>query len=84
MMRTIRRRFLRRMAAVSWGLLRRRCMAFQPEQIAVMPNLRVISCFGVGVDKIALPAARERGIPVGHTPDILNDCVAESGVCLAA
>lgn len=52
------------------------------EQIAVMPNLKVISCFGVGVDKIALPAARERGIPVGYTPDILNDCVADTALAL--
>lgn len=53
-----------------------------PEQIAALPNLRVISCFGVGVDKIALPAARARGIPVGYTPDILNDCVADAAFAL--
>ena len=52
------------------------------EQIAAMPNLRVISCFGVGVDKIAVGAARERGIPVGYTPDILNDCVADTAFAL--
>jgi lactate dehydrogenase-like 2-hydroxyacid dehydrogenase len=37
----------------------------------------VISSFGVGVDKIDLPAAAARGIPVGNTPDVLNDCVAD-------
>ena len=52
------------------------------EQIAAMPALRVISCFGVGVDKIALEAARARGIPVGYTPDILNDCVADTAFAL--
>ena len=52
------------------------------EQIAAMPNLRVISCFGVGVDKIAMDAARARGIAVGYTPDILNDCVADTAFAL--
>ena len=52
------------------------------EQIAALPALQVISCFGVGTDKIALDAARARGIPVGYTPDILNDCVADSAFAL--
>jgi lactate dehydrogenase-like 2-hydroxyacid dehydrogenase len=51
-------------------------------QIAAMPNLRVISCFGVGVDKIDMEAARARGIAVGYTPDILNDCVADTAFAL--
>jgi lactate dehydrogenase-like 2-hydroxyacid dehydrogenase len=52
------------------------------EQIAAMPKLRVISCFGVGVDKIAMDAAHARGIAVGYTPDILNDCVADIAFAL--
>jgi lactate dehydrogenase-like 2-hydroxyacid dehydrogenase len=52
------------------------------EQIAAMPKLRVISCFGVGIDKIAMEAARSRGIAVGYTPDILNDCVADTAFAL--
>ncbi len=52
------------------------------EQIAAMPNLQIISCFGVGVDKIAMPDARARNIPVGYTPDILNDCVADTAFAL--
>lgn len=43
-----------------------------------LPKLRVISSFGVGYETIALAAARERGIPVGYTPDVLNDCVADT------
>ena len=39
----------------------------------------MISSFGVGVDKIDLAAAGKRGIPVGNTPDVLNDCVADLG-----
>ena len=46
--------------------------------IAALPSLRVISSFGVGLDRIDLAAARERGIAVGYTPDVLNDCVADA------
>jgi hydroxypyruvate reductase len=45
--------------------------------IAALPRLRVISSFGVGLDKLDLQAAARRGIPVGYTPDVLNDCVAD-------
>jgi len=45
--------------------------------MAACPNVKVISSFGVGVDKIDLPAAAARGIQVGNTPDVLNDCVAD-------
>jgi hydroxypyruvate reductase len=50
--------------------------------IAALPTLKVISSFGVGVDKIDLKAAAERGIPVGNTPDVLNDCVADLAIGL--
>ena len=40
-------------------------------------NLRVISQVAVGVDNIDLQAAAARGIPVGHTPDLLTDATAD-------
>ena len=43
-----------------------------------LPRLKVISSFGVGLDRIDLAAARDRGIAVGYTPDVLNDCVADT------
>ena len=46
--------------------------------IEAMPNLKVISSFGVGLDKIDLAAAASRGVAVGYTPDVLNDCVADT------
>lgn len=46
--------------------------------IEALPSLRVISSFGVGLDKIDLEAARRRGIAVGYTPDVLNDAVADT------
>ena len=45
--------------------------------IDAMPNLRVITSFGVGYDTIDIAAAAQRGIVVGNTPDVLNDCVAD-------
>jgi lactate dehydrogenase-like 2-hydroxyacid dehydrogenase len=50
--------------------------------IEALPSLKVISSFGVGVDKIDLAAAAQRGIPVGNTPDVLNDCVADLAIGL--
>lgn len=50
--------------------------------IAALPSLQVISNFGVGVDRIDLAAAKARGIAVGHTPDVLNDCVADMAMGL--
>jgi lactate dehydrogenase-like 2-hydroxyacid dehydrogenase len=45
--------------------------------IEALPSLRVIGNFGVGVDTIDLAAARERGVAVSNTPDVLTDCVAD-------
>ncbi|EKZ98103.1 2-oxo-carboxylic acid reductase [Cupriavidus sp. HMR-1] len=50
--------------------------------LAALPNLRVISSFGVGTDKLDLETARARGIAVGYTPDVLNDCVADTAFAL--
>ncbi|WP_295532640.1 2-hydroxyacid dehydrogenase [uncultured Pseudacidovorax sp.] len=46
--------------------------------IDALPSLRVISNFGVGFETIDVERARERGIAVGYTPDVLNDCVADT------
>lgn len=45
--------------------------------LAQLPALRVLSSFGVGLERLPLDAARARGLPVGYTPDVLNDCVAD-------
>jgi hydroxypyruvate reductase len=46
--------------------------------IDALPGLKVISSFGVGYDTIDIEHAARRGIPVGYTPDVLNDCVADT------
>lgn len=48
-----------------------------PAIMDTMPNLRVISNFGVGVDHIDLEAAKARGIPVGNTPGFVDGATAD-------
>jgi hydroxypyruvate reductase len=47
-----------------------------------LPKLEIIGCFGVGVDAIDLPAAKQRGVAVTNTPDVLTDAVAELAIGL--
>ncbi|WDZ95379.1 2-hydroxyacid dehydrogenase [Herbaspirillum sp. WKF16] len=52
------------------------------EFIARFPALEIVSVFGVGYDGVDVPAARERGIHVTHTPDVLTDDVADMAIAL--
>src|SRR5207244_11872532 len=47
-----------------------------------LPDVRVISNFGVGVDHIDVAAAQARGIPVGNTPGILDGATADLALAL--
>src|SRR5690349_2234325 len=47
-----------------------------------LPNVRVISNYGVGVDHIDLKASAERNVPVGNTPGILDGATADMGFTL--
>ncbi len=47
-----------------------------------LPRLEIISNFGVGVDAINLEDARKRNIIVTNTPDVLNECVADTALAL--
>ena len=42
-----------------------------------LPALEIVSIMGVGYDKVDVQAAKARGVPVTHTPDVLNDEVAD-------
>lgn len=52
------------------------------EVIAKLPKLEAIFSFGVGYDSIAVDAARDRGIVVTNTPEVLDDCVADTAMAL--
>ena len=46
------------------------------------PRLRVVSTMAVGVDHIDVAACTARGIPVGHTPDVLTEATADLAIAL--
>ncbi len=50
--------------------------------IEALPNLEIISQFAVGYDNIDLQAAKERGIAVTKTPDVLTDDTADTALSL--
>ncbi len=52
------------------------------ELIAQLPALQVISVMGVGYDGIDVATAKARGVMVTHTPDVLNDDVADLAIGL--
>ena len=52
------------------------------ELMRALPNLRAVVNFGVGYDTTDTRQAAERGIAVSNTPDVLNDCVADTAVAL--
>ncbi|RZW07009.1 MAG: 2-hydroxyacid dehydrogenase [Rhodobacteraceae bacterium] len=54
----------------------------QDEVLAALPNLKVVSSFGVGYDSIDADACAERGIIVANTPGVLNDEVADTAMML--
>jgi hydroxypyruvate reductase len=50
--------------------------------IEALPNLEIIAQFAVGTDNIDLQAAKERGIRVTNTPDVLTDDTADAALSL--
>ena len=54
----------------------------KPAIMDALPNLKIVSCYGVGYDAINTEAAVERGIIVTHTPGVLNADVANLAVLL--
>ena len=50
--------------------------------IQQLPALEVISIMGVGYDGVDVAAAKARGVMVTHTPNVLNDDVADLAIGL--
>lgn len=47
------------------------------------PSVKCISTMSVGIDYVDLEAIKERKIPLGYTPNVLTDAVADIGIGLA-
>ena len=52
------------------------------ELMARLPALEVVAIMGVGYDGVDVEAAKARGVRVTHTPDVLNDEVADTALGL--
>ena len=50
--------------------------------LAQLPQLKMLSVFGVGYDGIDVKAALKQGVPVTHTPGVLTDDVADLAMAL--
>lgn len=50
--------------------------------IEALPNLEIIAIYGVGMEFVDLQAARERGIVVTYTPDVLSPETADTAMAL--
>ena len=77
-----RNSFLKQHAERVRGLATFGPMAVDGKVMDALPKLEIISNFGVGVDAINLNDARKRNIIVTNTPDVLNDCVADTALAL--
>lgn len=49
---------------------------------AATSSLRVVSTFSVGYDHLDVSSLRSKNVRIGHTPDVLNDAVADITVML--
>lgn len=51
-------------------------------QFARLPDLRLLSSQGAGLERIDLAAAAKRGIAVAYTPDVMTEDVADAAIGL--
>jgi len=65
------------------GVVTRGESIFTAGMMDALPNLEIISNFGVGYDGIDALAAKARGVMLTHTPDILTDETATTALVLA-
>jgi lactate dehydrogenase-like 2-hydroxyacid dehydrogenase len=77
-----RNAFLKQHAPAVRGLATFGPMAVDGKLMDALPKLEIISNFGVGVDAINLDDAKKRRLIVTNTPDVLNDCVADTALAL--
>lgn len=79
---TDRAAFLAEVGPKVRGIATRGELGADAAMIAACPALEIISVYGVGYDAVDLAAAKDRGIRVTNTPDVLTNDVADLGVAM--
>lgn len=51
-------------------------------QMAALPALEIVCCYGAGYENVDLAAARERGVAVAHAPGVNDETVADHALAL--
>jgi glyoxylate reductase len=51
-------------------------------ELELLPDLRLVANYGVGYDRVDVPACRERGVAVTNTPGVLDAAVADLTLAL--
>ncbi|MEB3767741.1 2-hydroxyacid dehydrogenase [Acinetobacter sp. MD2] len=74
--------FLKDHAEKIQGLATNGGLGVKKELIEQLPCLEIIASSGVGYDAIDVAYAHSRKIIVTNTPNVLNDCVADTGMML--
>lgn len=57
-------------------------MGLPARVVDALPNLKYVSSFGVGFDTLDKDSLLRRGVRVGYTPGVLDDCVADLAFAL--
>jgi glyoxylate reductase len=57
-------------------------VAVGPDEIGLLPDLRLVANYGVGYDTVDVAACSERGIAVTNTPGVLDAAVADLTLAL--
>ena len=57
-------------------------VAVGPEELDLLPDLRLVANYGVGYDRVDVAACRERGVAVTNTPGVLDAAVADLTLAL--
>jgi glyoxylate reductase len=57
-------------------------VANEPVPLGLLPRLRIVANFGVGYDRVDVPACSARGVVVTNTPGVLDDATADLAFAL--
>ncbi|MCM2564902.1 2-hydroxyacid dehydrogenase [Janthinobacterium kumbetense] len=77
-----RHAWLAQRASAIRGVVTTGALGLNAADMALLPKLEIVAVNGVGLDGVALDVARERGIAVTTTPNVLTDDVADVALAL--